>query len=468
MDATHAVAHVDPFASVLLALVVVTAAALAGRGLAERLGLASVVGELAVGIALSNVAYQLGNPLAALVMHGGDVTELLQRAWQSGEGIAVVLRDFVAGAHLGSDAASTRALSALEGSAGPTLFVILTALWVFSNLGVILLLLMVGLESSIEGLLRVGGRASAVALAGVVAPFALGYGVSLWLLPEASAAAHLFLGATFTATSVGITARVLRDLGQTESSEAKVILGAAVIDDVLGLVILAVVVGIAQSGRVELAGIARIALLSAGFLAAVLFFGERVGGWLARVLVSLERRHAKLLAPLLVAFAMAWLANAIGLAAIVGAFAAGLMLRDEQFAADSRASTSLHEVLAPLESIFAPVFFVLMGMQVNLELLAQPQTLVLGSAFVAVAIASKLATGLFAGPGVSKWSIGLGMVPRGEVGLIFASIGKQLGVVDASVFSAVVLMVLATTLIAPLGLSWSLRRDLSPPLRSAE
>jgi Kef-type K+ transport system membrane component KefB len=104
------------------------------------------------------------------------------------------------------------------------------------------------------------------------------------------------------------------------------------------------------------------------------------------------------------------------------------------------------------------VFFVLMGMQVNLELLAEPQTLVLGSAFVVVAIASKLATGLFAGPGVSKWSIGLGMVPRGEVGLIFASIGKQLGVVDASVFSAVVLMVLATTLIAPLGLSWSLRR----------
>jgi Kef-type K+ transport system membrane component KefB len=454
----HASGHVDPFASVLLALVVVTASAIAGRGLAERAKLASVVGELTVGVVLGNVAYHLGDPLAALVMHGGNVTELLHHAWRSSEGIASVLRDLIGAEHIGRSAASARALSALEGPQGPTLVVILTALWVFSNLGVILLLLMVGLESSIEGLLRVGGRASAVAIAGVIAPFALGWAVSLWLLPEASAAAHLFLGATFTATSVGITARVLRDLGRMESSEAKVILGAAVIDDVLGLVILAVVVGIAQSGRVELGGVARVALLSAAFLSAVLFFGERVGGWLARALVSLERRHAKLLAPLLVAFAMAWLANAIGLAAIVGAFAAGLMLRDEQFDTDSHPSASLHAVLAPLESIFAPIFFVVMGMQVNLELLAQPQTLVLGSAFIAVAIASKLATGLFAGPGVSKWSIGLGMVPRGEVGLIFASIGRQLGVVDAAVFSAVVLMVIATTLLAPLGLSWSLRR----------
>ncbi|HKC51589.1 MAG TPA: cation:proton antiporter [Myxococcota bacterium] len=458
MGDPHAAGHVDPFASVLLALVVVTAAALAGRGLAQRLKLAPVVGELTLGAILGNVAYQLGDPLAALVMHGGNVTELLQHAWLSSNAVAGAVRDFVAAAHVGSDAAAARAVSALEGPEGPTLLVILTALWVFSNLGVILLLLMVGLESSIEGLLRVGRRASAVAIAGVVAPFALGYGVSLWLLPDASAAAHLFLGATFTATSVGITARVLRDLGQMESSEAKVILGAAVIDDVLGLVILAVVIGIAQSGHVELGGIARIALLSAGFLAAVLFLGERVGGWIARALVALERRHAKLLAPLLVAFAMAWLVNAIGLASIVGAFAAGLMLRDEQFDSDSRSEASLHEVLAPLESIFAPIFFVLMGMQVNLSLLAEPQTLLLGSAFVAVAIASKLVTGLVAGPGVSKWSIGLGMVPRGEVGLIFASIGRQLGVVDAGVFSAVVLMVLATTLVAPLGLSWSLRR----------
>src|SRR5258706_7377639 len=175
MGDAHAAGHVDPFAGVLLALVVVTAAALAGRALAERLKLASVVGELTIGVVLGNVAYQLGDPLAALVMHAGNVTELLQHAWLSGEGVAVALRDFVAAAHVGSDAAAARALSALEGSDGPTYLVILTALWVFSNLGVILLLLMVGLESSIEGLLRVGGRASADAIPGLLPPVAPGY-----------------------------------------------------------------------------------------------------------------------------------------------------------------------------------------------------------------------------------------------------------------------------------------------------
>jgi len=458
LDAGHAAGHVDPFAGVLLALAAVTAAALAGRWLAQRAGLASVVGELSIGVAIGNTGYQLGDPLATLVMHGANVTELLREAWLSSEGIAVTLREHIAAAYIGGDAAAARALGALQGPDGPALLAILAALWVFSNLGVILLLLMVGLESSIEGLLRVGARASAVAVAGVIAPFALGYLASTWLLAYAGTATHLFVGATFTATSVGITARVLRDLGRMESREAQMILGAAVIDDVLGLVILAVVVGIAESGRLELASVARIGLLSAAFLAAVLFAGERVGGWLARLLSALERRHVKLLAPLVAAFAMAWLANAIGLAAIVGAFAAGLMLRDEQFDANASHSASLHETLAPLESIFAPVFFVLMGMQVNLELLLEPQTLALGAAFVAVAIVGKLVAGVFAGAGANKWTIGLGMVPRGEVGLIFASIGKQLGVVDAAVFSAVVTMVMVTTLVAPLGLSWSLRR----------
>jgi Kef-type K+ transport system membrane component KefB len=461
VDAGHAAGHVDPFAGVVLALAAVTAAALVGRSLAGRARLAPVVGELGIGVAVGNVAYQLGDPLAALVMHGANVTELLQHAWLASDGLGVTVRELVAAAHVGGDAATARALTALAGPQGPTLLVILTALWVFSNLGVILLLLMVGLESSIEGLLRVGGRASAVAVTGVVAPFALGYLVSSWFLGDAGTATHLFVGATFTATSVGITARVLRDLGRMESPEAQTILGAAVIDDVLGLVILAVVVGIAESGKLELGSAARVTLLSAAFLGAVLFAGERVGGWLARGLAALERRHAKLLAPLVAAFGMAWLANAIGLAAIVGAFAAGLMLRDEQFESDGDAShrrASLHEMLAPLESIFAPVFFVVMGMQVNLALLVEPQTLALGSAFVVVAIAGKLVAGLFAAPGTSKWTIGLGMVPRGEVGLIFASIGKQLGVVDAAVFSAVVMMVMVTTLVAPLGLSWSLRR----------
>ena len=422
MDAAHA-GHADPFATVLLGMAVVLAAALVGRWLASRGRLASVLGELGIGVVLGNVAYQLGSPLADRMMHGFDVAELLHSSAP------------------GDD----------------TLRIVLIALWVFSNLGVILLLLMVGLESSVEELLRVGPRALAVALAGVAAPFALGYATSAWLLPQAATATHLFNGAALCATSVGITARVLRDLGQMQSAAAQVILGAAVIDDVLGLVILAVVVGIVATGGVELGAVAKITLLSGAFLLAVVWFGERLGAASARLLAALERRNAKLLAPLLLAFATAWLVNQIGLASIIGAFAAGLLLRDEHFIAKDGGPESLHEILAPLESVFAPVFFVLIGAQVNLALLADPATLGLGAALTAVAIGSKLVAGLFAGPGASKWIVGLGMVPRGEVGLIFASIGKSLGVIDGAVFSAVVLMVIATTLFAPVALDRALR-----------
>jgi Kef-type K+ transport system membrane component KefB len=415
--------HADPFADVLLGMAVVVGAALVGRAIASRFRLASVLGELGMGVALGNLAYQLGNPLAARIMHGFDIHELLHSSEPGDEGLRVVL----------------------------------ISLWVFSNLGVILLLLMVGLESSVSDLMRVGARALAVAIAGVVAPFALGYATSLWLLPEAATTTHLFSGATLCATSVGITARVLRDLGQMQSPAARVILGAAVIDDVLGLMILAVIVGIVATGAVELGAVAKITLLSAAFLLVVLWFGERLGSGAARILSALERRNAKLLAPLLLAFATAWLVNQIGLAAIIGAFAAGLLLRDEHFTAKDGGPESLHAILAPLESVFAPVFFVVIGMQVNLELFASPATLALGGALTVVAIASKLVAGAFAGPGANKWVVGVGMVPRGEVGLIFASIGKTLGVVDGAEFSAVVMMVIATTLFAPIALDRLLR-----------
>jgi len=423
VEAAHA-GHADPFAGVLLALAVVVAAALVGRWLSSRARLAPVLGELGVGVALGNLAAWLGDPLARRVMSGFDIHELLHAREPGDDGLRIVL----------------------------------ISLWVFSNLGVILLLLLVGLESTVEELMSVGARALGVAVAGVIGPFALGYAVARWLLPEASTATDLFLGAALCATSVGITARVLRDLGQMQSAAARVILGAAVIDDVLGLVILAVIVGIVSTGRPELGAIAKIALLSGAFLMVVLWLGERIGAGTARLFAALERRNAKLLAPLLLAFGAAWLVNQIGLAAIIGAFAAGLLLRDEHFSAKDGGPQSLHEILAPLESVFAPVFFVIIGVQVDLSLLADPTTLGLGAGLTVVAIATKLAAGVFAGPSANHWVVGLGMVPRGEVGLIFASIGKSLGVVDGAAFSAVVLMVIATTLFAPLALDRTLRR----------
>jgi Kef-type K+ transport system membrane component KefB len=322
---------------------------------------------------------------------------------------------------------------------------------------VLILAFMVGLQSSIGEMRQVGARATLVALLGVIAPFVLGFLLSSELLPEGGLPAHLFVAATLCATSVGITARVFQDLGDIKSNEARVVLGAAVIDDVLGLLLLAVVAGIATSGEIDALEVGRISLLATVFLGSVFLFGERFARAAAHLFEGLDRQQGKLLFPIALAFTLAWLANVVQLAAIVGAFAAGLIVSDEYFAEDSH-GWKIEDLVAPLEAIFAPVFFVLMGMQVNLASFAEPSTLLMAAAFTAVAIVGKIVSGIPAGAGVDRLSVGVGMVPRGEVGLIFASIGRGIGVVSDAVFSAIVVMVMVTTFFAPVALRWSMAR----------
>jgi len=269
------------------------------------------------------------------------------------------------------------------------------------------------------------------------------------------------VGATLSATSVGITARVFQDLRRLQSAEAKLILGAAVIDDVLGLIVLAVVAGVVATGGIHLGEVARITLLSAAFMATVIFLGDRIAHRLALAFRRLEPTQTRLLFALTLAFLMGWLANLIGLATIVGAFAAGLIVSDTHFPARDEAQPSgesVHALVAPLEQIFAPVFFLLMGMQVNLSTFARPGTLGMAAGLTVAAVAGKIVCGLAAGK-TDRLSVGLGMVPRGEVGLIFASVGKGLGVIDDALFSAVVIMVMVTTMMTPIALKWSLGRS---------
>jgi Kef-type K+ transport system membrane component KefB len=307
----------------------------------------------------------------------------------------------------------------------------------------------------------VGWRALVVAVIGIVAPFALGLAATTLTHPNAPVTVDLFVGATLSATSVGITARVFQDLHRLRSPEAKLILGAAVIDDVLGLIVLAVVAGVVATGAIHLGEVARIAILSTLFMAAVIFLGDRVAGRLARAFARLEPTQTRLLFALTLAFAMGWVANRIGLATIVGAFAAGLIVSETHFAAredaDGRSDDTVHALVAPLEQIFAPVFFLLMGMQVNLATFRDPGTLATAGVLTVAAILGKLVCGLAAGK-VDRLSVGFGMVPRGEVGLIFAGVGKGLGVIDDALFSAIVIMVMVTTMITPLALKWSLGR----------
>jgi Kef-type K+ transport system membrane component KefB len=359
---------------------------------------------------------------------------------------------------------------------------------VFAQLGVTLLLFQIGLESSIEGMRKVGGRSMAVALLGVAIPFAFGFWlVGPWLLPGLPTNAYLFIGAALTATSVGITGRVFRDLNVMSTPEARIVLGAAVIDDVLGLIILAVVTAIATEGAVSPYTVARITAEAFLFLAAAVLLGRWSAPRVARFF-ALISTHPSMTFALLVSacLAFAYAAHAIGLAPIIGAFAAGLILKPAVFASyDSHAlfaevrtasasadpSTqaaieatlsrhaqhALDDLMAPLGWFFVPIFFVFTGMQVKLETLTDPRLVGVALLLSLAAIAGKLAAGSVAGK-VNRWVVGWGMVPRGEVGLIFAAIGKQLGVVSESVFSVIVIMVIITTLVTPGALGAALRR----------
>lgn len=315
------------------------------------------------------------------------------------------------------------------------------------ELGVIILLFEIGLETDLQKLLKVGGAAVAVALAGVLLPFVLGFFVCQAL--GLSQVQSIFIGAALTATSVGITARVLSDLGRLQDPEGQVILGAAILDDVIGLVILAVVSGMAGGGGVSALGIAQTTGIAFGFLAITLVLGMWIVPWLDRLLRLFRLPGSPTIVALVVALGLAWLADRVGSALIIGAFAAGLFQR----------ALPQHEEIekgvANLGHFFVPIFFVAVGAAVDIKTFnpldpAARPILILGGCLILAAVAGKFAAGFapfwFRG---NKPLIGVGMIPRGEVGLIFAGIGLDSGVLDRGLFSAVALMVMVTTFVAP-------------------
>src|SRR5947209_4453132 len=341
-----------------------------------------------------------------------------------------------------------------------------------AEIGVVILLFEVGLESNVREMMSVGWSALLVSTLGVAATFALGYGASALFFRGAPALAHVFVAATLCATSVGITARVLRDLGRLKTREASVILGAAVIDDVMSLLVLAVVAGAiraAGAGRaLALAEVGLIALKAVAFLAAALAAGHYVVPSLFRGAGRFEGRGVLVASAVAFCFLMAWVSSLVGLAPIIGAFAAGLVLDELHFEPFARrGERTLEELLAPVGALLVPVFFVLMGMKVDLRVFARPEVIGFALALTAAAVLGKQACALGAGRGVNRLAVGAGMVPRGEVSLIFVGAGATLAlpggqaVVGAATFGAVVIMVAATTLITPPALKWAIGKGRS-------
>jgi Kef-type K+ transport system membrane component KefB len=343
-----------------------------------------------------------------------------------------------------------------------------------ARIGVVVLLFQVGLESTLQDILRVGLTSLLVALLGILAPFGLGWLVGAWLLPGHSWHTHAFLGATLSATSVGITARVLQDIGQSRSKEARIILGAAVVDDVLGLIILASISGaiVAAADGASAPGIrplAAIALKAGGFLGGSVLLGTLITPRLFSSAARLKGGGVLIGVSLAFCFLLSYLAGAAGLAPIVGAFAAGLILEPVHFRKfGERGIHHLEEALQPLVELLAPVFFVQMGAKVDLLSLASMDALHLAVLLTIAAVAGKQACSLgVLEKEVNRWAVGIGMIPRGEVGLIFASIGATLvlggeRIIGATTYTAVVIMVIVTTLITPPLIKWAMQGKREP------
>ncbi len=333
---------------------------------------------------------------------------------------------------------------------------------VLAEIGVIILLFEVGLESTVKEMMKVGATSFLVALFGVIAPFFLGWYVGYLFVPNEPIYIHIFLGATLTATSVGITARVLKDIGKINTREAKIILGAAVIDDIMGLVILAVVTGIITAagsgggGGVSSGAVLWIIAKAVLFIVGAIIIGHVVLPHFFKFGYRLRGQGVMLSFSLLICFGLAYIAGQIGLAPIVGAFAAGLILEEVHFKPfRERGERTIEDLVAPIGTFLVPIFFVSMGMMVDLSTFANVEILGFAAVLTIAAIIGKQACSLaIFDKQTNRLSIGLGMIPRGEVGLIFAGIGSKLvldgiPVIDTGTYSAVVIMVIITTLVTP-------------------
>ncbi|MDR2395546.1 MAG: cation:proton antiporter [Endomicrobium sp.] len=326
-----------------------------------------------------------------------------------------------------------------------------------SELGAIILLFEVGLSTDIKEFLKAGLWATAVAVVGVIAPYFLGYFVFLYF--ELTSTQAIFAGAVLTATSVGITARVFMDLNRLETQEAKIVLGAAVIDDVIGLAILAVVLKLIQGGTVTLGTVASISGTAILFLVLSVLAGVLISPSIFKIVTKMKQSHVIFIVGLAICFIISAFSTKVGLAPIVGAFVAGLVL------STVKQSEEIKKDIKPVYAFFVPIFFVLMGTNVDIStfnpfIAVNRELIVLMTVLFVVAFVGKTVSGFVVlKKGINKLLIGVSMVPRGEVGLIFAGIGLKNNVFGIKDYSALVAVIMLTTFVTPLILKYLLSKQ---------
>ncbi len=408
-------------ASVLLSLVVIYFASKVGGELCARINLPPVLGELVGGVLVGVSAFGL------LVFPESGIP--------ASESLLIKFLETTAG---------------LSPEAAPALFATQSeVISVLAELGVVILLFEIGLESDLQELIKVGPQAAIVAVVGVVAPFAAGTAGLVFFFGIDTIPA-IFAGAALTATSIGITAKVLAELGQLTTKEGQIIIGAAVLDDVLGIIVLAVVASLAKTGEVEIVSTIWLIVSAGTFLVGAIIVGRLLSPLFVSLVDGMKTRGELLTVSIVFAFVLSYIATVIQLEAILGAFAAGLIL------AETSKRGELEEQVLPIADLFVPIFFVCVGAKTDLSVLnpavpANREGLVIAAFLIVVAIVGKVITGftVFGQQQLNKLAIGVGMIPRGEVGLVFAGVGSASGALSESTEAAIIMMVILTTFVAP-------------------
>ena len=422
-EAAASSADVAPIilAGVLLSLVVIYIASKLGGEVCLRLNLPPVLGELVGGVLIGVSVFKL-----LLFPEGGVAAE------------ESLIMQLLLGATDLTPGVAQEVFSAQS-----------EVVSIISELGVIILLFEIGLESDLKELIRVGPQAAIVAIVGVVTPFTLGT-VGLITLFNVDPIPSVFAGAALTATSIGITAKVLAEINQLSSNEGQIIIGAAVMDDILGIIVLAVVGSLVKTGEIQVTNIVYLVISATAFVVGSILLGRLLSPFYVGLVNRMKTRGQLLLVSLCIAFVLSFIAQIVQLEAILGSFAAGLIL------AETEKREDLEEQILPLSDFFVPVFFVCVGAKTDVSVLnpaipANREGLIIAAFLIVVAIVGKVVTGftLVGKSDLNKLAIGVGMIPRGEVGLVFAGVGAASGALTSSTEAAIIMMVIITTFVAP-------------------
>lgn len=423
-------------AGVLLSLVIIYIASKVGSELSRLLELPPVLGELVAGVVIgASVLHLLVFPESGAIASDSVIMAVLQRI----------------------ESLTPAAIAAIFQSEGEVVSVL-------ADIGVIILLFEIGLESDVKELRKVGYQATIVACVGVAVPFGAGTAGLIYLF-NVPAIPAIFAGAALTATSIGITSKVLSEIGQLKSKEGQIIVGAAVIDDILGIIVLAVVASLAKTGEIDVLNVIYLIVSATTFLVGAILLGNFFNKSFVFISSLLKTRGNLIVPAFIFAFLMAFIGNAIHLEAILGAFAAGLVLEETD------ARKELDEQVKPVADILVPIFFVSVGAKVDLSVLnplipENREGLTVAIFLILVAIVGKVVTGwsVFGQPGINRWAIGIGMIPRGEVGLVFAAIGAASGALNKPLQAAIIIMVILTTFLSPPFLRLSFGKTSTPSL----